>query len=57
MNDLVSEYQQYQDATAEEDYYEDEEEESLAIIDPEGLLKNRRGRASTLVTEKSKRKS
>ncbi|GAY43967.1 hypothetical protein CUMW_078650 [Citrus unshiu] len=36
MNDLVSEYQQYQDATAEEDYYEDEEEESLAIIDPEG---------------------
>ncbi|GAY49834.1 hypothetical protein CUMW_122110 [Citrus unshiu] len=27
MNDLVSEYQQYQDATAEEDYYEDEEEE------------------------------
>ena len=29
MNDLVSEYQQYQDATAEEDeYYEDEEEEA-----------------------------
>jgi tubulin beta len=27
MNDLVSEYQQYQDATAEEDEYEDEEEE------------------------------
>ena len=27
MNDLVSEYQQYQDARAEEDYYEDEEEE------------------------------
>jgi len=27
MNDLVSEYQQYQDATAEEDEYEDEEED------------------------------
>ena len=28
MNDLVLEYQQYQDATAgEEEYYEDEEEE------------------------------
>merc|ERR1712190_88562 len=27
MNDLVSEYQQYQDATAEDDEFEDEEEE------------------------------
>ena len=27
MNDLVSEYQQYQDATADEDEYEEEEEE------------------------------
>ena len=27
MNDLVSEYQQYQDATAENDDYEDEEQE------------------------------
>ncbi|KAF5750876.1 Tubulin beta-8 chain -like protein [Tripterygium wilfordii] len=27
MNDLVSEYQQYQDATADEEEYEDEEEE------------------------------
>jgi tubulin beta len=31
MNDLVSEYQQYQDATAEDDIdYEDEEEEEAA---------------------------
>ena len=30
MNDLVSEYQQYQDATAEEDEYYDEEEEEEA---------------------------
>ena len=30
MNDLVSEYQQYQDATADEEVdYEDEEEEGL----------------------------
>ncbi|PNX65144.1 tubulin beta chain [Trifolium pratense] len=27
MNDLVSEYQQYQDATADDDEYEEEEEE------------------------------
>jgi len=27
MNDLVSEYQQYQDATAEDDEFEDDEEE------------------------------
>jgi tubulin beta len=31
MNDLVSEYQQYQDATADEEVdYEDEEEEDAA---------------------------
>jgi tubulin beta len=31
MNDLVAEYQQYQDATAdEEEEYEDEEEEDVA---------------------------
>ena len=29
MNDLVSEYQQYQDATADEDEYEEEEEEEV----------------------------
>ncbi|MQL97429.1 hypothetical protein Taro_030124 [Colocasia esculenta] len=29
MNDLVAEYQQYQDATAEEDYEEEEEEEEV----------------------------
>jgi len=29
MNDLVSEYQQYQDATAEEEEFEDEEEEDM----------------------------
>lgn len=27
MNDLVSEYQQYQDATADEEEYEEEDEE------------------------------
>jgi tubulin beta len=27
MNDLVSEYQQYQDATAEDDEFEDDEED------------------------------
>jgi len=30
MNDLVSEYQQYQDATAEDEEFEDEEEEAEA---------------------------
>jgi len=30
MNDLVSEYQQYQDATAEDEEFEDEEEEADA---------------------------
>jgi len=29
LNDLISEYQQYQDATAEEDEYEDEEDEAM----------------------------
>ncbi|MCY5962279.1 hypothetical protein OV760_28315, partial [Salmonella enterica subsp. enterica serovar 1,4,[5],12:i:-] len=28
MNDLVSEYQQYQDATAEDEYYDEDEEEA-----------------------------
>lgn len=28
MNDLVSEYQQYQDATVEEEQFDDEEEET-----------------------------
>ena len=30
MNDLVAEYQQYQDATADEEYEEEEEEEAVA---------------------------
>jgi tubulin beta len=30
MNDLVSEYQQYQDATAEDEEFEDEEEDADA---------------------------
>merc|ERR1719183_708881 len=29
MNDLVSEYQQYQDATAEDDEFEDEEDDQM----------------------------
>ncbi|MDF5581035.1 hypothetical protein P3730_24450, partial [Vibrio parahaemolyticus] len=35
MNDLVSEYQQYQDATADEDEYEEEEEEEEDNMDVE----------------------
>merc|ERR1711953_578591 len=31
MNDLVSEYQQYQDATAEDDEFEDEEEDGMLV--------------------------
>ena len=30
MNDLFAEYQQYQDATADDEEYEDEEEEYVA---------------------------
>merc|ERR1711902_234119 len=33
MNDLVSEYQQYQDATAEDDEFEDEEDDDDNMID------------------------
>jgi len=33
MNDLVSEYQQYQDATADEEEFEDEEGEAAAEAD------------------------
>jgi len=33
MNDLVSEYQQYQDATAEDDEFEDDEEEEEAMME------------------------
>ena len=33
MNDLVSEYQQYQDATAEDDEFEDEEDDGGMEMD------------------------
>eukprot|EP00486_Rosalina_sp_Unknown_P014981 CAMPEP_0201594530 /NCGR_PEP_ID=MMETSP0190_2-20130828/191811_1 /ASSEMBLY_ACC=CAM_ASM_000263 /TAXON_ID=37353 /ORGANISM="Rosalina sp." /LENGTH=34 /DNA_ID= /DNA_START= /DNA_END= /DNA_ORIENTATION= len=33
MNDLVSEYQQYQDATAEDDEFEDEEDDADMMND------------------------
>merc|ERR1719189_3086521 len=38
MNDLVSEYQQYQDATAEDDEFEDEEEDDKKEFIREDLI-------------------